>query len=43
MICKQILSSNFSRKYMEANQENLYVDLRAERVKDPWKAGAAKK
>ena len=33
MIFKQILSTNFSRKYMEASQENLYVDDGTERVK----------
>ena len=37
LICKQILSTNFSRKYMKASQENLYVDLGAERVKDHGK------
>ena len=30
---KQIFSTTFSRKCMEANQENLYVDLGSERVK----------
>ena len=33
LIFKQIFSTTFSRKYMEANQENLYVDLGSERVK----------
>ena len=33
LIFKHILSTTFSKKCMEARQENLYVDLGAERVK----------